>query len=97
MRGLYEEEAEKDFKEFTATHPKAKEQMSFVREIDQAALKAVKIAAESELSDLLMIQEKLKEKSDNLDQEFYHSRNTVTRPERRTESRPHRVRSVLGR
>ena len=47
MRGLYEEEAETDFKEFTATHPKAKEQMSFVREIDQAALKAVKIAAES--------------------------------------------------
>lgn len=33
--------------------------MHLIREMDQAALQAVKIAAESELNDLLKIQEKL--------------------------------------
>ena len=66
MRGQYEEEAAKYFKEFTATYPAAKQQMSFIREMDQAALQAVRIAAESELSDLLMIQEKLQKLDENL-------------------------------
>ena len=43
--------------EFLASNIEAKQSMFIINEFDQAALKAVRIAAESELEDLLKMQE----------------------------------------
>ena len=62
IKGVFEKEVTEMMENFLASNENANQSIWMVKELDKAALKAVRLASESEFEDLIKEQEAIKKK-----------------------------------